>query len=74
MARKILFKQWGGKYLPNDMPEGINREIVLEALEPTKIYVKPLLKLASEVKVKAAVHITGDAYMKFNNLASVSQA
>ena len=62
MARKILFKQWGGKYEPNDIPEGLDREIVLEALEPTKIYVKPLLKLASEVKVKAAVHITGDAY------------
>ncbi len=72
MARKILFKQWGGKFLPNDKPEGIGREIVLEALEPTKIYVKPLLKLASEVKVKAAVHITGDAYMKFNNLTKVS--
>ena len=72
MARKILFKQWGGKYQPNDIPEGLNREIVLEALEPTKIYVKPLLKLASEVKIKAAVHITGDAYMKFNNLATSS--
>ncbi len=72
MARKILFKQWGGKYEPNDIPEGLDREIVLEALEPTKIYVKPLLKLASEVKVKGAVHITGDAYMKFNNLVSVS--
>jgi phosphoribosylformylglycinamidine cyclo-ligase len=72
MARKILFKQWGGKYQPNDKPAGTNREIVLEALEPTRIYVKPLLKLSSEVRVKAAVHITGDAYMKFNNLASVS--
>ena len=72
MARKILFKQWGGKYQPNDIPEGLDREIVLEILEPTKIYVKPLLKLASEVKVKAAVHITGDAYMKFNNLTSFS--
>jgi phosphoribosylformylglycinamidine cyclo-ligase len=72
MARKILFKQWGGKYQPNDKPAGIDREIVLDALEPTKIYVKPLLKLASAVKVKAAVHITGDAYMKFNNLATVS--
>jgi phosphoribosylformylglycinamidine cyclo-ligase len=72
MARKILFKQWGGKYDPNDIPIGLDREIVLEALEPTKIYVNPLLKLASEVKVKGAVHITGDAYMKFNNLVSVS--
>ena len=72
MARKILFKQWGGKYHPNDIPEGLDREIVLEALEPTRIYVKPLVKLANEVKVKAAVHITGDAYMKFNNLANFS--
>ena len=72
LARKILFKQWGGKYQPNDVPAGLDREIALEVLEPTKIYVKPLLKLAEEVKVKAAVHITGDAYMKFNNLASYS--
>jgi phosphoribosylformylglycinamidine cyclo-ligase len=72
MVRKILFKQWGGKYEPTDIPEGLSREVVLEALEPTKIYVKPLLKLTKEVKVKAAVHITGDAYMKFNNLAAYS--
>jgi len=72
LARKILFKQWGGKYLPNDVPEGLDREVALEVLEPTKIYVKQLLKLAREVKVKAAVHITGDAYMKFNNLANYS--
>lgn len=72
LARKILFKQWGGKYLPHDVPEGLERELVLEALEPTRIYVKPLLRLAREVKVKAAVHITGDAYTKFNNLAAFS--
>ncbi len=72
LARKILFKQWGGKYMPQDIPEGIEREIALEVLEPTRIYVKPLLKLAREVKVKAAVHITGDAYLKFNNLANYS--
>ena len=72
MARKILFKQWGGKYDPNDVPKGLDREVVLEALEPTKIYVKALLKLAQKVKVKAAVHITGDAFTKFNNLASSS--
>jgi phosphoribosylformylglycinamidine cyclo-ligase len=72
LVRKILFKQWGGKYLPNDIPEGLEREVALEVLEPTKIYVKPLLKLAHEVKVKAAVHITGDAFTKFNNLANYS--
>jgi phosphoribosylformylglycinamidine cyclo-ligase len=73
MVRKILFKKWGGKFEPTDIPEGLDREIALEALEPTKIYVKPLLKLVHEVKVKAAVHITGDSYMKFNNLANYSQ-
>ena len=41
-------------------------------MEPTKIYVKPLLKLAREIKVKAAVHITGDSFTKFNNLANYS--
>ncbi len=73
LARKILFKQWGGKYEPNDIPEGLDRELALEVLEPTRIYVKALLKLANEVKIKAAVHITGDAYTKFNNLANHSR-
>ncbi|MDR0372790.1 MAG: phosphoribosylformylglycinamidine cyclo-ligase [Nitrososphaerota archaeon] len=73
MVRKILFREWGGKYEPTDIPEGLEQEIALETLEPTKIYVKPLLKLAGEVKVKAAVHITGDSYIKFNNLATCSQ-
>jgi phosphoribosylformylglycinamidine cyclo-ligase len=72
LARKILFKQWGGKYQPHDVPDGLNREIGLEALEPTAIYVKPFLAAAKAVKVKAAVHITGDAYLKFNNLTHFS--
>jgi phosphoribosylformylglycinamidine cyclo-ligase len=72
LVRKMLFKQWGGKYEATDIPEGLDREVALEVLEPTKIYVKPLLKLAKEVKIKAAVHITGDAYTKFNNLANFS--
>jgi phosphoribosylformylglycinamidine cyclo-ligase len=72
LARKILFSQWGGKYKPDAVPDGLSREIALEVLEPTKIYVKPLLKTAQTVKVKAAVHITGDAYLKFNNLTRFS--
>jgi len=73
LARKILFKQWGGKYEIHAVPTGLNMEIGLEALEPTKIYVKPFLKAAKAAKVKAAVHITGDAYLKFNNLNRFSQ-
>jgi len=73
LARKILLKRWGGKYQPDERPEGLSREVGLEVLEPTKIYVKPFLKLADSVKIKAAVHVTGDAYLKFNNLAKFSQ-
>jgi len=73
LARKVLFKQWGGKYEPNDVLNGLEREIVFEVLEPTRIYVKPLLKAAEEIEVKAAVHITGDAYLKFNRLAGFSK-
>jgi phosphoribosylformylglycinamidine cyclo-ligase len=71
-ARKILFSQWGGKYKPDAVPDGFGREIALEVLEPTEIYVKPLLKTAQTVRVKAAVHVTGDAYLKFNNLVRFS--
>jgi phosphoribosylformylglycinamidine cyclo-ligase len=73
LARKILLSQWGGKYKPNAIPNGLSKPIASEVLEPTKIYVKPLLKTAQTVKVKAAVHITGDAYLKFNNLTRFSQ-
>ncbi len=72
LARKILFQQWGGKYEPHAIPDGLKREIGLEALEPTRIYVTPFLNAAKTVKVKAAVHITGDAYLKFNNLTRFS--
>jgi phosphoribosylformylglycinamidine cyclo-ligase len=73
LARKVLLKRWGGKYEPYDVPEGLDREVVYEVLEPTKIYVKPLLRVREEVKVKAAVHITGDAYLKFDRLTKFSR-
>ena len=72
MARKILFKKWGGKYDADAKVDGLDRPLVLEALEPTRIYVKPFLAAAEAVKVKAAIHITGDAYLKFNNLTRFS--
>jgi phosphoribosylformylglycinamidine cyclo-ligase len=50
-ARKILFTQWGGKYKPDVIPNGLDREIALEVLEPTEIYVKPLLQAAQAVKI-----------------------
>ncbi len=68
LARRILFKEWGGKHDSHARVDGLNKELVLETLEPTKIYVKPLLKTAENITVKAAVHVTGDGYLKFNNL------
>lgn len=73
LARKILFKKWGGKFEPYDVPEELDKEVVYEVLEPTRIYVKPLLRVEEELKVKAAVHITGDAYLKFDSLMEFSK-
>jgi phosphoribosylformylglycinamidine cyclo-ligase len=74
LARRVLFKQWGGKYEANTVPDGLERELVREVLEPTRIYVKPFLRLTEKLDVKAAVHITGDAYLKFGRLAKSSQS
>jgi phosphoribosylformylglycinamidine cyclo-ligase len=72
LARKILLKQWGGKHEPHDTPDALGREIISEMLEPTRIYVNPILKAAEIARIKAAVHITGDGYLKFNNLTRFS--
>jgi len=73
LARKVLFKEWGGKYDPHDIPDGFSREMVYEVLEPTRIYVKPILNAAKDVEIKGAVHITGDAYLKFDRLMKFSK-
>lgn len=73
LARKVLFKQWGGEYEPHVIPDGLERELINEVLEPTKIYVKPILNAAKEHKLKGLVHITGDAYLKFGRLMHFSK-
>lgn len=73
LARKVLFKQWGGRYGEHDVPDGFDTEVVLEALKPTRIYVKPFLEVAEESEVKGAVHVTGDAYLKFERLTEFSR-
>lgn len=73
LARKILFKKWGGKYKEFDIPEGLSRELIFEALEPMKIYVKPIMNALKEFHLKGLVHITGDAYLKFNRLMKFSK-
>jgi len=73
LARKVLFKHWGGKFDPFDVPDGFKRELIHEVLEPMRLYVKPITKLADKVKIKAAVHITGDAYLKFDRLMAFNK-
>jgi phosphoribosylformylglycinamidine cyclo-ligase len=73
LVRKVLFKQWGGKYDPFEVPDGFDHGIVYTALEPTKIYVKPFLATTKAVNVKGAIHITGDAYVKFDRFMKFSK-
>ena len=73
LARKVLFKQWGGMYEPDYIPDGFERGLVYEALEPTKIYVKPVLDAVESHRIKGAVHVTGDAYLKFGRLMKFSK-
>lgn len=68
LLRKVLFKKWGGKFDAFKIPKGLRRPLIYEALEPTKIYVKPFLKIAEKFKVFGAINITGDAYLKFKKL------
>jgi len=63
LARKALFRKWGGRCRDDD------RELLLEALAPTRIYVRQFFKLKEAVDILGAVHITGDAYLKFRKLA-----
>ena len=73
LVRKVLFKMWGGKYEPFDIPDEFDKAIVFEVLKPTKIYVRPFLSVTKTVDVKGAVHITGDAYLKFDRLVKYSR-
>jgi phosphoribosylformylglycinamidine cyclo-ligase len=68
LARKILFKEWGGKFDAFQKVDGLDKELAFEALEPTKIYVKKILNAMKKFEIQAAVHITGDAYLKFGRL------
>ena len=68
LARKVLFKKWGGRFDAFETPKGLNKPLIYEMLKPTKIYVKPFLKVAQKFEILGAVHITGDAYLKFKKL------
>lgn len=68
LVRKILFKKWGGKFGAFDKPKSLDRKLISECLRPTKIYVKPFLKVAEKFEILGTVNITGDAYLKFKKI------
>lgn len=57
LVRKILFEQLNLDL--NTKLEELGRKLVEELLEPTKIYVKPVLKIISTFHVHGISHITG---------------
>lgn len=60
LARKVLLEK--GKLGVNDKVAGLDKTIGLEMLEPTRIYVKPLLNLFKLYNIKGLVHITGGGF------------
>ena len=57
LARKVLFEDMRLK--PSARPKGFRTTLAKELLRPTRIYVKPLLKVLKKFDVHAMAHITG---------------
>jgi phosphoribosylformylglycinamidine cyclo-ligase len=57
LARKVIFERL--KLEPDDVMPGLGRSVADELLEPTRIYVKPVLELLRSIPVLAMAHVTG---------------
>ncbi len=57
LARKVLFDTMNLK--PSAKPRGFKKTVAKELLTPTRIYVKPLLKLIKTFDIRGMAHITG---------------
>jgi phosphoribosylformylglycinamidine cyclo-ligase len=57
LVRKVLFQD--NSFSLQDTPSPLGRTLAEELLEPTRIYVPEMLKLAKESHFKGAAHITG---------------
>ncbi len=69
LARKALFEAAG--FEPTQYHEDLGRSIGEELLEPTRIYVRPVLQLLETVPgVKALAHITGDGLLNLLRVRS----
>ena len=61
LARKIIFEM--AALDVNACPPGLDSPIGLELLKPTRIYVKPLLRLMKNFEIKGLVHITRGGFL-----------
>lgn len=69
LARKALFEN-GGLQAESYVPE-LGRTVGAELLEPTRIYVAPVLEmLRADLSVRALVHVTSDGTMNLSRVAS----
>lgn len=69
LARKALFDAAG--HAPGDRIDELGRSVGLELLEPTRIYVRPILALLAAVhRVRALAHITGDGLLNLLRVKS----
>ncbi|MEF3355005.1 phosphoribosylformylglycinamidine cyclo-ligase [Paenibacillus sp. GYB006] len=62
LVRKLLLEQAG--YSLHDEVAELGGKLGDELLKPTKVYVKPILALLDEVKVKGMAHITGGGFIE----------
>jgi phosphoribosylformylglycinamidine cyclo-ligase len=67
LARRILFDKLGLK-VDTFVPE-LNRTVAEELLEPTVIYVEPVLHLLRKYRVHGMAHITGGGF--YDNIARI---
>lgn len=63
LVRKLLLEQQGYS-LQDALPELGGAKLGDVLLEPTKLYVKPVLKLIDSVQVKGLAHITGGGFLE----------
>jgi phosphoribosylformylglycinamidine cyclo-ligase len=69
LARRALFEV--GRLQLNDRAPELGRSVGEELLEPTRIYVEPILRmLDAGLRIKACIHVTGDGLLNLTRVAA----
>jgi len=65
LARRVLLKRYDLK----ETPPGLERSLGDELLEPTRIYVKPVMEMVKDMEIHGLAHITGGgAFLKLGRV------